>query len=99
MIGFLARRLFLSITVVISVSIIAFVLLRLSGDIAQTLAGPTASVEDVERLRAAHGLDRPLAIQYLSWAAGVLSGDLGTSLFARQPVWDMVISRLPMTLR
>jgi len=61
------RRTLLSITVAITVSAIGFALLRLSGDLAQILAGQQATLEEVEVIRKAYGLDRPLQKQYLDW--------------------------------
>jgi ABC-type dipeptide/oligopeptide/nickel transport system permease component len=95
---YLARRLLLALLATIAVSIVTFALLRLAGDPAVAMAGPDASAADVERIRHAFGLDRPLAMQYLSWAFGVLRGDFGYSEALMAPVGAVVAARLPVTL-
>jgi peptide/nickel transport system permease protein len=97
MIRFLLRRLALSVLVALSVSIVAFALLRMSGDLAQELAGERATAEQVEAVRVANGLDRPLPVQYLDWAGRALRGDLGVSLFSGEPAAALIASRLPVT--
>jgi peptide/nickel transport system permease protein len=59
---------------------------------------PDLRPEDVERLRQALGLDRPLPVQYLSWLLGVLHGDFGISMVSGVPVTDAIAQRLPNTL-
>src|SRR5262245_58102344 len=54
--------------------------------------------EDIERLRASLGLDRPLYIQYLSWLAQVARGDLGRSMIDGTPIIEQIAQRLPNTL-
>lgn len=97
MIRFLLRRLALSVLVALSVSIVAFALLRMSGDLAQELAGERATAEQVEAVRVANGLDRPLPVQYLDWAGRALRGDLGVSLFSGEPAASLIAARLPVT--
>jgi peptide/nickel transport system permease protein len=95
---FLLRRLLLALLVAAFLSVIVFVLLRLSGDIAAVIAGPGATFEDIAAVRSAFGLDRPLLVQYVEWALAALRGDLGNSLFARQPVLPLIVDRLPVTV-
>src|SRR5689334_14601040 len=65
---------------------LVFVLVRSApGDPAALLLPESASAADAARLRAALGLDAPLAVQYARWTGGVLRGDLGTSLATRRP--------------
>jgi peptide/nickel transport system permease protein len=97
MIRFLLRRLAISVLVALSVSIVAFALLRMSGDLAQELAGERATAEQVEAVRVANGLDRPLPVQYLDWAQRALRGDLGVSLFSGEPAASLIAARLPVT--
>jgi peptide/nickel transport system permease protein len=92
------RRTLLSITVAITVSAIGFALLRLSGDLAQILAGQQATLEEVEVIRKAYGLDRPLQKQYLDWLKHMAVGDLGQSLFFQRPVASLLFERLPTTM-
>jgi len=84
--------------VALTVSIVSFALLRLSGDVAAALAGADATSADVEYLRRHYGLDRPMLVQYLDWLAQALRGDLGQSLYFKQPVAEMIRERLPVTL-
>lgn len=98
MLNFMARRLFVAVLVAFTVSIIAFSLLRLSGDLATMIAGEDASAEDIEVIRSQYGLDRPYYIQYLDWLGNGLQGDLGESMFYPEEVTDLIKDRLPNTL-
>lgn len=98
MLKFLARRLVLAILVMLTVLTISFALTRLSGDVAVSMAGPQATGEDVETIRRAYGLDRPLMVQFVSWVAGVATGDLGRSYLYHAPVGELIRGRLPITL-
>lgn len=55
------------------------------------------SKADLEAMRAIYGLDRPIIVQYTEWLSRLLQGDLGVSLKTRQPVWDLIVQRLPAT--
>ena len=98
MLNFMARRLFVAVLVAFTVSIIAFSLLRLSGDLATMIAGEDASAEDIEVIRSQYGLDRPYYIQYLDWLGNGIQGDLGESMFYPEEVTDLIKDRLPNTL-
>jgi peptide/nickel transport system permease protein len=98
MLTYTLKRLLLAAFVALTVSCVSFGLLRLSGDVATALAGADATAADVEQLRRLHGLDRPLAMQYLDWLGRALCGDLGQSLYFKQPVAEMLAERLPVTL-
>ena len=95
--GFIRRRLLVALLVLFTVSVIGFALLRVSGDLAATLAGESASVQEIEDLRRDMGLDRPLVLQYAEWLAGALRGDLGTSYFTQQPVTLLFAERIDVT--
>ena len=99
MLKFLARRALLAVLVMLTVLTISFALTRLSGDVAVSMAGPQATQQDVETIRKAYGLDRPLPVQFLSWVADVATGDLGRSYLYREPVADLIRDRLPTTLK
>ncbi len=96
---FIVQRLTISILVAFTVSIIGFGLLRLSGDLAADLAGEDATPEEIAEVAKAYGFDRPLPIQYVSWAGDALSGDLGESLFTGEPVVDLIMDRIGVTVR
>ena len=80
-------RLGMFVLVMIALSIMIFVLARVvPGDPARMALGPAATQEQVEALRQQMGLDRPLPVQYLSYANKALHGDLGMSLVSQRPV-------------
>jgi ABC-type dipeptide/oligopeptide/nickel transport system permease component len=98
MLGFAARRLLVAFAVAFAVSAISFILLRLSGDVALAIAGEGARAADIELVRKAYGLDRPLVVQYLDWLGQTLRGDFGKSLYFKTSVVDLVADKLPTTL-
>lgn len=65
---------------------------------ARAVAGPQASVQDVEKLRESMGLNEPMLVQYKDYVLGVLQGDFGTSYSYNQPVLKLVAERIPNTL-
>jgi peptide/nickel transport system permease protein len=95
---FLLRRAILAVMVMLTVLVVAFVLTRLSGDLAVSIAGPNATAEDVATIRGNYGLDRPLPVQFLDWAGAAASGDLGRSYLYRAPVSGLIKDRLPITI-
>ena len=97
--AFILRRLLATIPVMLVVAIVVFLLLRLSpGDPAAIIAGDNANDADIERIRGTLGLDKPLVTQFLLWLGALLSGDLGTSVFNKLPVWDLITQRLEPTI-
>ena len=95
---FLARRLLLTIPVLLGVATLVFSLIHLiPGDPAQAMLGEAAPQADVEELRHRLGLDRPLVEQYGVFLKGLTKGDLGTSLRTGQPVTDQIVERMPAT--
>jgi peptide/nickel transport system permease protein len=97
MLKFFLRRFIIAVCVAITVSIIGFCLLRMSGDLAAVLAGENASPDDIARIAASYGLDRPFYIQYLDWVTSALRGDLGRSLFTNEPVSGLIMDRIGVT--
>lgn len=79
-------------------AIVFFVIRVVPGNPIAMMLPPGATDEDVARLSALYGLDKPLPAQFGIWVAGVMHGDFGTSITTRQPVLDLVLSRLPATL-
>jgi peptide/nickel transport system permease protein len=98
LLAYCAKRSIFALLVAVTVSIISFALLHLSGDLAQSLAGPSATAADVEQVRKAYGLDRPIAVQYAEWIARAMRGDFGESFFLKVPVGELIADRLPVTL-
>ena len=99
MVGFLIRRLLVSILVVAGVSAMVFLLTFLSGDPAVLMLPPEATTQQVAAFRQAHGLNDPLPVQYVRFARNALHGDFGMSLRHDQPTMRMVLERLPITLQ
>ena len=95
---FLARRLVLTIPVLLGVATLVFSLIHLiPGDPAQAMLGEAAPQSDVEELRRQLGLDRPLVEQYALFLGGLVKGDLGTSLRTGMPVTEQIVERMPAT--
>jgi ABC-type dipeptide/oligopeptide/nickel transport system permease component len=95
---FFVRRLLLAALVCLTVLVISFVLTRLSGDLAASIAGPNATAADVAIITRNYGLDRPLVVQFLDWAGHAARGDFGRSFLYHAPVWGLIRDRLPVTL-
>jgi peptide/nickel transport system permease protein len=98
MLRFLLRRAVLALLVCLTVLVISFALTRLSGDLAISIAGPNATEQDEATIRKNYGLDRPLPIQFLDWAAHAARGDFGSSYLYHAPVSGLIKERLPITL-
>lgn len=98
MLNYLVKRLFVAVLVAIAVSILAFSLLRLSGDPAIAIAGEGAREAEIELVRKTYGFDRPLAVQYGRWAYDLVRGELGTSLYFKTEVGPLVWAKLQVTL-
>ena len=97
--AYLLRRLIQIVPLVLLVATLVFSLVHLiPGDPVEMMLGEGAQRGDIERLRSELGLDRPLGEQYLSYLAGLLRGDLGTSLHFQEPVMALLIRHYPATL-
>ena len=90
MLQFIVRRLIVALLVAATVMTLAFVLTRLSGDLAVSIAGPNATQEDIELVRKAYGLDRPLTTQFFDWVGRAVTGDLGESYFFKARVSSLI---------
>lgn len=102
MIVYVLRRAATMIPVVVLISIIAFgIVLLLPGDIALAMLGEEGARDEAryQNLRSELGLDQPVAVRYLTWTAGALTGDLGTSLRTGEPVSEAIVRRLAPTLQ
>lgn len=98
MLNFALQRLLVAISVAVTVSVVAFLLLHLSGDLAMTIAGPEASPAQVEVIRHQFGLDRSMPVQYFDWLWRALHFDFGNSFYFRDSVVSLVAARIPVTL-
>jgi len=98
MFAYILKRLGLAILVGLAVSMIAFLLLRLSGDPAIAVAGEGATQADIEMVRQTYGFDRPLPVQYAEWLGKTVRGDLGESIYFKTPAAPLIFSKLQTTL-
>ena len=88
-----------AVPVLIGITIIVFVILSLiPGDPATAILGSYATPENVARLNAQLGLDRPLVQRYFIWLGNLLQGDLGRSFSLNRPVIDEILERFNATL-
>jgi peptide/nickel transport system permease protein len=99
MFAYIVRRVLATIPVMAVVALFVFSLLYIApGDPAAVIAGDQATPEDVERIRASLGLDRPYLVRFGAWVFDILRGDLGVSIFTNLPVSLMIQQRLEPTL-
>jgi peptide/nickel transport system permease protein len=94
-----ARRLLLVVPMLFGMSLLVFGLMRVvPGDPAVTVLGYKATPDSVRALREAFHLDEPLPAQYLRWFGGVLRGDFGLDFRQNEPIGEMILARLPVTV-
>jgi peptide/nickel transport system permease protein len=98
MLAYLLKRLGLAVLVALTVSVIAYMLLYLSGDPALAIAGEGARQADIDLIRKTYGFDRPLIVQYGDWLLKLLQGDLGVSMYFKTDVAPLIFSKLETTL-
>jgi peptide/nickel transport system permease protein len=95
---FVTKRLGYAVLSLFLLSLTIFLLVRVTGDPAALMAEPGASAEQLAAIRKNLGLDRPMWIQYGSFMANFLTGDLGHSFYYNAPVLDLYAARLPYSL-
>ena len=99
MLALIVQRMLATIPVMGVVALTVFALLHLTpGDPAQIIAGDYATAQDIEKIRAALGLDKPLLTQAGIWMGHVLRGDLGTSIYSGLPVTTLISQRVGPTV-
>ncbi len=99
MLSFAARRLGLSLLIVVLAVSLLFVMIHLiPGDPASTILGPRATPELRAELNERMGLDQPVPVQLVRFLGNVATGDLGEDPFSRRPVSTIVLEQLPYTL-
>ncbi len=86
-------------TLIIVVTFVFFFVRLIPGDPARLVAGPQATLEDVQVVREQLGLDKPVHVQYVNYVTGLLKGDLGTSLRTKRPVTVEVANRYANTAK
>ena len=96
---FLRRRLLQVLPVLAGIVLVVFMVVRLiPGDPARIMLGIHASEERLANLRAELGLDLPIWQQFGLFVGNIFQGELGTSLFYRRDVTDVILERLPVTV-
>jgi peptide/nickel transport system permease protein len=95
---YIIRRLLQGLVVLLGISIIVFMLIRLSGDPVLLIAGPGATAGQIEQLRETLGLTEPIYVQYWVFISGVVRGDFGESILWGKPTVSVFLTRLPNTL-
>jgi len=99
MLAYIVRRLLATIPVMAVVAVFVFALLHLSpGDPAAIIAGDNATSVDIARIHAQLGLDRPIYVQFATWAWGLVHGDMGISIFTNLPVMKLIGQRVEPTV-
>jgi peptide/nickel transport system permease protein len=98
MLPYLLKRLGVAVLVALTVSLITFSMIYLSGDPAVALAGESATERDIESIRTYYGYDRPILVQYADWLVRALQGDFGQSHYLKKPVAEVIFERLPTTM-
>ncbi|WP_445809577.1 ABC transporter permease [Yoonia sp.] len=99
MAGYLFRRIFQAVLILLGVSFITFVLLYvLPADPVRQIAGRAATAQTVENIREQLGLDQPFLVQYGRYLGGLIQGDMGRSYLQKTEVASLIASRLPATL-
>jgi peptide/nickel transport system permease protein len=92
-------RLASAIPVLFVVSLVSFAIIALvPGDMASEMAGPSATAEELQRIRVQLGLDKPILQRMVEWYGALLQGDLGESVLLRRSVTEAILERLPVTL-
>ena len=99
MLTYMLKRLGLALLVALTVSLLAYLLVFLSGDPALALAGEGARQADIEMVRKTYGLDRPILVQYADWLGKLLRGNLGMSVYFKTEVGPLVLDKLGTTLK
>lgn len=96
---FLTRRLVsLGVTLLVTSLLIFGITQLLPGDVARVILGREASEPALAALREQLGLDRPAAVQYLTWLGAFVRGDWGISFATGQPIRPLVLERLGNSL-
>jgi len=95
---YILRRLLQVVPTLAGVMVVVFLLIRVSGDPTQLLLPPNATPADRALFRKQHGLDQPLAVQFVRYVDSLAHGDLGRSLVDQRPAADVVFERLPATV-
>ena len=96
---YIIRRFFQSVLALLAISMLVFVMSRMTGDPVMLMLPDDASPEDMAQLRHALGLDRALPVQYWVFISKAAQGDFGRSIKGQMPVLEMLKDRLPHSLK
>ncbi len=99
MLTYVVKRLLQAVFILWAVASIAFGLTFLSGDPATLMIGDHWTAEQIANFREYMGFDRPLYIQYWEFMQRIVRGDFGVSIRQQIPVTDLILERLPATLK
>ena len=94
------RRILQTIPILLIISVLLFFMVRAApgGPLTAARRNPNITPEQIAKLEAKLGLDKPLPVQYAKWMGDMLQGDLGQSIKFRRPVAEMIAERIPNTL-
>ncbi|MDY3918183.1 MAG: nickel ABC transporter permease [Candidatus Limivivens sp.] len=99
---YIGKRLLQLVPILIGITFLSFAMMRLAGGDAITYmyenAGVNVSQEIIDKAKAEYGLDKPFLVQYASWFAGMVTGDMGQSYVSHRDVYETFISKLPATI-
>ncbi|BDE05602.1 peptide ABC transporter permease [Vulcanimicrobium alpinum] len=98
MAAFLARRALGAVWALAGVAIVVFLILHLTGDPAAVMMPPESTQAEIDAFRHAQGFDRPLPVQFASFALAAAHGDLGVSLRHQEPAMSLALKRFPATI-
>ena len=99
MTAYLVRRLLATIPVMMVVAVVVFSLIHIApGDPAAIIAGDNVTPKQIAEIRARLGLDEPLWRQFALWITNLAQGDLGTAIFSRRPVTELIAQRADPTI-
>lgn len=98
MLLFIGQRLLQSLFVMVAVAFLAFALFRFVGDPVSQMVGVETTLADQARLREELGLNDPFVVQFWDFTRNLITGDFGYSYRTRQPVGEMLLSRIPATV-
>jgi peptide/nickel transport system permease protein len=96
---YILKRIFQSLLTLLVLSMLIFVVCRLTGDPVTLMLPDDASHEDVAQLRAALGLEKPLPVQYWLFLRSAVRGDFGRSIKGQVLVLDLIEERLPNSIK
>ena len=96
---YIIRRFCQSVLALLVLSMVIFLMSRLTGDPVLLMLPDDATQEDIVQLRQALGLDRPLPVQYWAFISKAVQGDFGRSIKGQMPVMDMIAERLPNSIK